>query len=162
MDVIDADDVKQVSWGVLLLFGAMLSLIEILNETGAIAWVVDQLLTAVPLRTLPTPAGVAVLLGAVIFIRLFFSTASACLAVSLPIVLATADPLGVSPLLAALAVVILVGSTSVLPFHMPPVLIVAERGPVGTRDVFTVGLSTLVAALVAIVLAWTFYWPMLD
>nr|WP_192498514.1 SLC13 family permease [Halorussus halophilus] len=160
--ILSSEDVKQLNWGILFLFGAMLSLISVMRDIGAIAFVVDQLLAVVPIGTYSIPIAVAVLLTIILTLRVFFSTASACLAIVLPIVLSLASALGIDGRYLALSVVIVVGSATLLPFHMPPALIVTERGPVTNRDVFVVGVITLAYAVAVIALSWTVYWPLVP
>ncbi len=161
--VVTEQDLREVNWGILLLFGAVLSLIDVLSNTGAMDLLVGSLLGAVPLASLPAWVAIALIVGGVVLFRLLFSTASACLAITLPVTISLAESLQFDPLFAALAVVITVGSTTLLPFHLPTVLIVAEQYPsLRNRDVFTVGVVTLTYAVLVVALSWGLYWPLLG
>jgi len=160
--IITADNVREVNWGILLLFGAVFSHINALSQTGAMDLIIDSLLNLVPLGEFPTWLAVASILAGVLLLRLLFSTASACLAITLPVVISLTSSLGINSLYTAFAVITVVGSTTLLPFHLPPVLIVKEEYPaLRNRDVFTVGLLTLFFAAVFSALSWLVYWPIL-
>lgn len=160
--IITSADVRDVNWGVLLLFGAVFSLIDALTATGAMQLIIQSLLDLIPLETFPAWLALTSILGGVLLLRLVFSTASACLAITLPVTMSLASSLALHPLFTAFSVVIVVASTTLLPFHLPTVLIVKEEYPtLRNRDVFVVGLLALSVSTVAIALSWTFYWPML-
>jgi di/tricarboxylate transporter len=157
--ILEASDIRRVNWNILLLFGAIMSLIAALQSTGALMMVIDAVLDVVPLVTLPTAAAVAMVLAGVVLIRLFFSTASAPLAIMLPVVITVAGTLGVDPLAFSLATVLIVGSTTLVPFHLPPVLLVAEHyKPLRVRDVLVVGLISFAAATVVTAGTWLVVW----
>jgi di/tricarboxylate transporter len=125
--------------------------------------VIDAVLDVVPLVTLPTAAAVAMVLAGVVLIRLLFSTASASLAIMLPVVITVAGTLGVDPLAFTLATVLIVGSTTLVPFHLPTVLLVAEHyEPLRVRDVLVVGLISLAAAAVVTAVTWLVVWPVIG
>lgn len=161
--ILEASDIRRVNWNILLLFGAIMSLIAALQSTGALTMVIDAVLDVVPLVTLPTAAAVAMVLAGVVLIRLFFSTASASLAIMLPVVITVAGTLGVDPLAFTLATVLIVGSTTLVPFHLPTVLLVAEHyDPLRVRDVLVVGLISLAAAAVVTAVTWLVVWPVIG
>ncbi|UWG46330.1 Na+/H+ antiporter NhaD or related arsenite permease [Halanaeroarchaeum sp. HSR-CO] len=160
--VLTEQDLRTVNWGILLLFGAILSLIASLKQTGAMAFLIEWLLGLVPLTTYPVWLAIAIVLFGVVLLRLLFSTASACLAITLPVIITLAETLSIEPLFFAFSTVIIVGSTTLLPFHLPTVLIVNEHySGLHNRDVFFVGLLSLVVASVVTALSWWLYWPML-
>lgn len=161
--IVTTDDIRSVNWDVLLLFGGVFSLTKVLESTGAISAIVDVLLGYVPLQLLSTPVAILTILGFVLVVRLFFSTASACLAATLPVTLSLSTAVGVDPLWLALSTVIVAGSTTLLPFHLPTVLLITESHETPTTmDVFVLGFANLVFAAIAILLAWTVYWPLLG
>ncbi|RLM53427.1 SLC13 family permease [Halobellus sp. Atlit-31R] len=163
IDIITTDDVRAVNWDILLLFGGVFSLTKVMESTGAISALVDVLVRVVPIQLLSQPAAVVAILGFVFAVRLFFSTASACLAATLPVTLSLSAVVGVDPLWLALSAVIVAGSTTLLPFHLPTVLLITEDHTTPTTtDVLALGVANLVFAAVAITLAWTFYWPLLG
>lgn len=162
IEIITAEDVRKVNWGILLLFGAVFSHIDALSQTGAMELIIDSLLDLVPLGGFPMWLAVASILAGVLLLRLLFSTASACLAITLPVVISLTSSLNINSLYTAFSVIIVVGSTTLLPFHLPPVLIVKEEYPaLRNRDVFAVGLLALFSGVIFSTLCWLVYWPML-
>ena len=161
--IVTATDIRAINWEVILLFGGVFSLTKVLESTGAITAVVDSLLAMVPIQLLSTPGAIVTTLGFVFVVRLFFSTASACLAATLPVVLGVSSVIGVDPLSLALSTVIVAGATTLLPFHLPTVLLITESHETPTTtDVFVLGIANVVFAAIAIVLAWTVYWPLVQ
>lgn len=160
--IITPREIRAINWGILLLFGAVFSLIRVLTETGAMDLLVTGLLDAVPLATYSPWLAIAAIIAGVLAVRLLFSTASACLAITLPVAMSLAETIRVDPLLLSFTIVIVVGSATLLPFHLPTVLIAREEyPPLRTRDVLLVGLLALTTSLVVVTLSWLFYWPLL-
>nr|WP_253805956.1 SLC13 family permease [Haloferax sp. Q22] len=160
VDVIDTDDVKGLSWGVLFLIGATLSILDALEATQTIALVVDLLAQFVPFGAFSHWQLVGLLLGFAVAVRVLFSTGSAAIVVILPIVLRFAETFGVTRLYLGLAVLLVVGSTTILPFNTTAVLVSLDRGPLTNRDVTLFGFVTMGLSLVVVTLSWLFYWPL--
>ena len=159
--VIGTEDVRDVSWGIVFLIGAMLSILDVMEATGTLDYVVETLTRAVPFAALAHWQVVAVLLGLAGGIRVLFSTASAAIVVALPIVLEFGDAFGVARVPLALSVLLVVGSTTILPFNTSAVLVSMDRGPLTHRDVVSFGLVTMALSLVVVAASWLFYWPIL-
>lgn len=160
--ILRSADVGRVNWNILLLFGAIMSLIAALQQTGALGAVIDGLVGTIPLATLPPAAAVTVVLVGVGLIRIAFSTGSAALAIVLPVVITLGGALGVEPLWFSLAAVLIVGTVTLLPFHLPTVLLVTEHYPdLGTANIIRVGLLAVTIAAGVIAVSWSVYWPWL-
>jgi di/tricarboxylate transporter len=86
IEIITADDVTEVSWDIIFLIGAMLSILEVMTSTSAIEVVVEALTTIVPFATFSQWQLIAALLLLSVAIRIPFSTGSAAIVVALPIV----------------------------------------------------------------------------
>jgi anion transporter len=158
--VITAEDIAEVNWGIIFLIGAMLSILEVMESTGAITVVVDGLTRAVPFGALAYWQVVAALLAIAVGIRILFSTGSAAIVVALPIVLEFGGTFGVDRLYLALAVLLVVGSTTILPFNTTAVLVSMDRGPLSHRDVASFGLLTMGISIAVAAGAWLVYWPL--
>ncbi|GGN92501.1 MULTISPECIES: SLC13 family permease [Haloarcula] len=158
--VITTEDVTEVSWGIIFLIGAMLSILEVMEATGAIDVVVDVLTRVVPFGALAHWQVVAVLLALAVGIRVLFSTGSAAIVVALPILLEFGGAFGVDRLYLALSALLVVGSTTLLPFNTTAVLISMDRGPLSHRDVASFGLLTMGLSLLVVAVAWVAYWPL--
>ncbi|WP_126663359.1 SLC13 family permease [Haloterrigena salifodinae] len=160
--VITADDIAGVNWGIIFLVGAMLSILDALETTGAIVAIVDVLARWIPFAALAQWQLVAVLLGLAVGIRILFSTGSAAIVVALPIVLELAAVFDVNRLYLALTVLLVVGSTTILPFNTTAVLVSMDRGPLSHRDVASFGLVTMVLAVGVAGVSWLVYWPLVG
>lgn len=158
--IVDRDLIADVSWGILFLIGAMFSILDAMEATGTLDYVVGRLIEVVPFGTMAPWLVVGTLLALAVFIRLWFSTASAAIVVTLPIIMEFGSVLGVDRLYLALSVLIVVGSTTFFPFNTTSVLLSYDKGPLGLRDVLAFGLVTMVHGAVVIVLSWLFYWPL--
>ncbi|MDF9748222.1 SLC13 family permease [Natrinema salsiterrestre] len=158
--VITTEDVSEVSWGIVFLIGAMLSILDAMEATGAITAVVDGLTGWVPFAVLAQWQIVAVLILIAICIRILFSTASAAIVVVLPIVLEFASVFAINQLFLALTVLLVVGSTTVLPFNTTAVLVSMDRGPLSHRDVASFGLVTMALSIAVAIVSWLVYWPL--
>lgn len=158
--IVDRDLIADVSWGILFLIGAMFSILDAMEATGTLDYVVETLIAVVPFGAMAPWLVIATLLALAVFIRLWFSTASAAIVVTLPIIMEFASVLGLNELYLALSVLIVVGSTTFFPFNTTSVLLSYDKGPLGLGDVFAFGLVTMVHGGLVIVLSWLFYWPL--
>jgi sodium-dependent dicarboxylate transporter 2/3/5 len=160
--VLGPEDFSTISWGILFLVGSMLSLIEALEATGTFEWLIEAVSSVVPFDAFGAPTAVAILLAIVVGMRLFFPTGSTCLIVMVPIVISFGRTYDLNVLYLSLSTVLLVGSTVLVPLHLPPSLLAYNRGFVDTREVFVYGLCTLAFAVISVCLAWSLYWPLVE
>lgn len=160
--VITAEDIAETSWGIVFLVGAMLSILDAMETTGAITTVIDTLTREIPFAALADWQIVTVLVALAVGIRVLFSTGSAAIVVALPIVLELAAAVDIDRLYLALTVLLVVGSTTILPFNTAAVLVSMDRGPLSHRDVATFGTVTMLLAIVVAALSWHIYWPLVS
>ncbi|AFO57578.2 sodium/sulfate symporter [Natrinema sp. J7-2] len=160
--VITTDDIAETSWGIIFLIGAMLSILDALQATGAIELVIGVLTRLIPFAALTDWQLVAVLVGLAVGIRTLFSTGSAAIVVTLPIILELAAAFEINRLFLALTVLLVVGSTTILPFNTTAVLVSMDQGPLSNRDIATFGLVTMALAVVVAALSWMIYWPLVS
>lgn len=158
--IITTEDMAEVSWGILFVIGTMFSILDAMEATGTLTYIVESITAVIPFAQLAHWQVVAVLLALAVLIRVFFSTASAAIIVVLPIIIRFGETLGVNRLYLALSVLLIVGSTTILPFNTTSVLLSFDRGPLSNVDVAKFGLVTMVYAAVVIVFAWLIYWPL--
>lgn len=161
IEIITKDDIAEVSWGILFLIGAMFSILEVMQSTGALDVVVNSLLGFIPFGAFNTWQSVGALLALAVVLRVFFSTASAAIVVVLPIILEFGEVLGIDQLFLAFSVLMIIGSTTFLPFNTTAVLLSFDRGPLTSRDVFAFSLVTMAYSILIIVLSWVLYWPLI-
>ena len=157
--IVDRDLIADVSWGILFLIGAMFSILDAMEATGTLDYVVETLIEVVPFAAMAPWLVIATLLALAVLIRSWFSTASAAIVVALPIIMEFASVLGLNRLYLALSVLIAVGSTTFFPFNTTSVLLSYNKGPLGLQEVLVFGLVTMVHGVVVIALSWLFYWP---
>ncbi|WP_241431318.1 SLC13 family permease [Natronococcus amylolyticus] len=162
IQVITAEDVQSMSWGILFVIGAMFSILEVMETTGTLDFIVQSATDLIPFGMMTLWQSVAVLFAIAIVMRSLFSTASAAITVVLPIVIEFGSVLGINQFYLSLSILTIIGSTTFLPFNTTSVLLSFDRGPLSIRDVFIFGCVTMIYAFVVVPLAWLFYWPFID
>ncbi|KOX92678.1 sodium:sulfate symporter [Haloarcula rubripromontorii] len=162
IEVITATDAADVSWGIIFLIGAMLSILDAMQTTGAIQYIVDLLTVLVPFGVLAQWQIIGVLLAIAVGVRVLFSTGSAAIVVALPIVLEFGGEFGINQLYLALAVLLVVGSTTLLPFNTTAVLVSMDHGPLSHRNVATFGTVMMVLSVIVAAGTWLIYWPLVT
>lgn len=135
---------------------------DALESTGALSYLTRTATTALPFASLTHWRVVGLLLVLTAFVRLFFSTGSAALMVTLPLAFEFGGRFGVDRLYLGLGLLPVVGSTSLLPFNATTTLVAFDRGPLSNRTVFSFGLVTMTYALLVTALAWVLYWPLVT
>jgi sodium-dependent dicarboxylate transporter 2/3/5 len=160
--IITKADIAEVSWGILFLIGAMFSILEVMQTTGALDVIVDALLNLIPFAAFNVWQSVGALLALAVVLRAFFSTASAAIVVVLPIILEFGEVLGINQLFLAFSVLLIVGSTTFLPFNTTAVLLSFDRGPLTSRDVFAFSLVTMTYSILIVTASWIVYWPLVN
>jgi di/tricarboxylate transporter len=159
IEILTAADAADVSWGILFVVGAMFSVLDRMEATGALGTIVEAATGAVPFHAMPHWQSAAVLLGVAVCVRVLFSTGSAAMLVVLPVALRIGGEIGLNRLFLALSVVLVVGSTTVFPFNTTAVLVSMEEGPLDGFDVLAFGLVTMAYSLVVVAVSWAVYWP---
>ncbi|WP_435185669.1 SLC13 family permease [Halobellus sp. EA9] len=159
VDILTADEMLDVSWGILFVVGAMFSLLNRMESVDALQFLVQSIGGAIPFYALTSWQSIGVLLLLAACIRAVFSTGSAAILVILPIVLRLGAGLGIDQLSLAFGVLLVVGSTTVFPFNTTAVLVTKEQGPLTTHDVVCFGLVTMVCSIFVVALSWVAYWP---
>ena len=159
IDIVDRELIAEVSWGILFLIGAMFSILEVMETTGTLDLLISVLIETIPFNAMAPWLVIGTLLAIAVFIRVWFSTASAAIVVTLPIIMEFGAVLGINQLFLALSVLIIVGSTTFFPFNTTSVLLSYDRGPLNLREVLGFGLVTMVHGTVIIGISWQFYWP---
>lgn len=160
--IVTGDDMTTISWGIIFVFGTMFSLLGVLESSGVLSWVIGNAEQALPFGALPHWQTVALLLALAFVVRLFFSTASASLLVLFPVMLRFADTFDINALFLSLSLLMVVGCSTVFPFNTTTVLLTYDKGPMSSIDVMVTGLITTGYAILAIVLCWTLYWPLVT
>jgi len=143
---LDAEDVKSISWDVLLLIAGGLSLGVAISDTGLAEWIVAQLPTE-GLGPIAIAMGLAYL--ATVLSNLMSNTAAAN--VILPIALAL---LGTGQAHLVIPVALAASAAMCLPISTPPNAIVYGTGQLKTADLLSAGVVIGVVAPL-VVISWT-------
>jgi anion transporter len=159
--IITAEDISDISWGIVFLLGAMLSLLDVMRSVDALDRIVDAMVFVVPSDG-PTVVAFAAVFGVAIGVRAAFSSSAATFVVLFPIVLEFAEAFGFDPLFTALGLMVVMMTTVPFPFNLAPVLVAYDEGPLSLTEVFGLGLLTLSLAVVVVVGSWAVYWPFVD
>jgi di/tricarboxylate transporter len=159
--VLSATDFKEISWGIIFLVGAMLSVLNAMEDLGAIELIADFLFMYVPIDfNIIFLVGILLLFAAAI--RTIFSSLAAAIAILLPILLEFASVLELNQLYLSLSLMLVLVSTSLLPFNISTVLLAHERGPLNLREVFLLGCMTMAFSFLVVFVSWLFYWPAIE
>ena len=156
-----ADINSGVNWGVVLLYAAAISLGVEMKETGAAEWVAQSFIGLLT----PFGAGHGVgLMAAVAVLTTAVTntmTAGAAVAVLGPVVLKTASVSGDDPLTIGFITAISSAFAYITAAAHPAFTIIYASGYLKARDFFRAGWRMTLASIVLLMLAATFYWPLI-
>ena len=151
-----------VNWGVVLLYAAAISLGVEMKETGAAEWLAQSFLAAIaPLGADSGPglwAAISVLTAGITNTM----SAGAAVAVLGPIVLNIAQVSGESPIIMGFVTAIASAFAYLTVAGQPASTIVYASGYLHPTDFLVAGWRMLVVSIPLLMLAATFYWPLLE
>jgi solute carrier family 13 (sodium-dependent dicarboxylate transporter), member 2/3/5 len=150
-----------VNWGVVLLYAAAISLGVEMKETGAAEWVAQSFINMLA----PFGAGHGVGLWAAVAVLTTAvtntMTAGAAVAVLGPVVLKTASVSGDDPLIVGFITAIASAFAYITAAAHPAFTIIYASGYLKAKDFFRAGWRMTLASIVLLMLAATFYWPLI-
>ena len=153
---------QELGWSVFIVVATSLSLSQALVTTGAASWFAQTFVSGAGMLN-DSPLILLLALSAVAaVVRVMMPNIAAYLAFLIPIVAAAAGPLGLSPLLCGLAVVVVGDSIVYYPASATASIIIFQRANIPGAEVFRFGLVmtvVTVAVLFAIVLP---YWNLIG
>ncbi|CAN5727160.1 DASS family sodium-coupled anion symporter [soil metagenome] len=157
--VVSWEEVLDIQWGSVFLFGASLSLAFALRDTGGAEWLGERMLGAgaVSLAHLGAVAGVLAVAALMLVYQLAFAGSTPAAATLLPVLIAGSGALGVPVATVGVTVALAGLATFVLPSQAMSNLVTYETGLYTARDLRRVGLLlTLVflAILGAVAALW--------
>ncbi len=157
--VISWTEALDISWSSVFMFGASLSLALALRDTGAAAWVGEQLFGAgvSEVARLAAVAGVLSVAGIMLVFQLAFAGSTPAAATLLPILLAASGALQLPEEVIGMTVALAGLATFILPSQAMSNLVTYETGLYDARDLLRIGaLLTLVflAILAAVTVLW--------
>ena len=151
-----------VNWGVVLLYGAAISLGIEMKDTGAAKWVAESFLAA--LSPLGANEGFGLWAAVSVLTTAVTNTMSngAAVAVLGPIVLNMADVAGESPILVGFITAVSSAFAYLTVVGTPACTIVYASGYLKTTDFLAVGWKMALTSMVIMLLGAWFYWPLLG
>ncbi|MBM76705.1 MAG: hypothetical protein CMK59_14960 [Proteobacteria bacterium] len=148
---------KYVNWGVALLYGGAIAVGAAVHQTGAAAWVIDQMLPSTGL----SPFVLFLTVGAIAAFFTELVSNSAVIAVLLPVLLALCEPTGLNPRAVTMLAPIAAGLAFVLPTSTPAMAMVFGVGYLRTRDTIP-GILITIGTLFFLALSAYFWWPLIG
>jgi sodium-dependent dicarboxylate transporter 2/3/5 len=153
---------SNVNWGVVLLYGAAISLGVQMKETGAALWIADHFLAT--LEPLGASSGVPLWIGISFLTTAVTNTMSngAAVAVLGPITLNLATAAGESPILLGFITSISSSFAYLTIIGTPAMTIVYASGYLKPSDFIKVGIRMVLMSTTVLILAAYFYWPLIG
>jgi anion transporter len=155
----------KIDWGTILLFGAGISLGELLLKTGAALWLAKSVLGGLGLGVLPAGVMMMVMVIPLTIIRFAFASITAATAALLPTVIGFLLSLN-NPSLPMWGMTFIstmcVYMAFVLPVNAPQAMIPYSTDTFEVKDMMRIGIPTTIAALVLIVIFTQTYWHWLG
>lgn len=151
-----------VNWGVVLLYGAAISLGQQMQATGAAGWVAERFLDVLSPVGLGT--GIGLLAAIMILTTTLTNTMSngAAVAVLGPVVLSIAVEAGVNPLAAGFVTALASSFAYFTIIGTPASTIVHSSGYLAAPDFMRVGWRLGLMSFIMLMLFATLYWPLLG
>jgi solute carrier family 13 (sodium-dependent dicarboxylate transporter), member 2/3/5 len=148
--------VSQVNWGILLLFGAGLTLAEALRETNVITDITQVILASV--NDLPPLALAATIFCITVLLRIGMSNMLGLIATFMPVVINLGQSVGINPVWIGL-ITLFASSVTFLPAQSPPGLITYAYGFYSSSDLIKSGMGLALVMFVLTLFSAFFYWP---
>jgi sodium-dependent dicarboxylate transporter 2/3/5 len=150
---------KRITWGIMFVYGAAITMGIALMETGAAEWIAKNFLTI-----MPTNEPFALLFGVVVLSMILtnFMSDGAASSILAPISITLAVLAGFNPRLFAMATAIPCTFSFLTIFGTPPNLIAYETGYLRMRDLAKAGIIIAFIAVFVLYLLTKYYWPMIG
>lgn len=157
--VIDWKDmVDYINWGVILMYGGAIVIATSITKTGATTWLAELLLANLYLTPLLFILVIALLTG---FLTEGISNVAA-VAIMIPLAFSIGDIVGLNPVAVTMLVALPGGLAFCLPMGTPPNAIAFSSGFYRTSEVARIGIILNLVSVLVILLAATFYWPLVN
>jgi len=151
----------KVDWGTILLFGAGISLGEMLLKTGAALWLAKSALGGLGLGSMPVAMMMMVISIALVAIRFAFASITSATAALVPTVIGfllslnnPSLPMWGMTFISTLCVYI----AFILPVNSPQAMIAYATNTFEVKDMVKIGIPTTIAAILLLVLFTYTYW----
>lgn len=157
--VLTIEDLEQIPWNIVLLFGGAMSIGFCLWETGAASWMAVQWL-----GVLQHAGWFVFVMGIALFVMMMtnFIMNVAAIAISLPVALVIAPYLGVAPEVVFFASLVTAGMPFLLLVGAAPNAIAYESKQFTTGQFFVAGVPASVLLLIVLAVFVRFIWPLMG
>jgi solute carrier family 13 (sodium-dependent dicarboxylate transporter), member 2/3/5 len=156
---------KRIDWNSILLFGAGISMAEMLTKTGGAAWLSKVAFVESGMGGLSVTVLAIVIFVVVFFVRFCFTSITSCLTAITPAIIGFLISLHRPDLPITgivLGVALIAQCLSIIPVTSAPAMIAYGAGGFTTRDMMRLGLPLAVIMYGLIVLFMLTYWPLVG
>jgi len=157
--ILTIDDLEQIPWNIILLFGGAMCIGFCLWQTGAASWIAINWLTM-----LQNAGWFLFVIGIAFFVLVMTNLIMnvAAIAISLPVALVLAPYLGVAPEVILFASLATAGMPFLLLVGAAPNAIAYESKQFSTGQFFTAGIPASILLMVVLTIFVKFIWPMMG
>lgn len=156
---------KRIDWNSILLFGAGISMAEMLTKTGGAAWLSKVAFVESGMGRLSVTMLAIMIFVVVFFVRFCFTSITSCLTAITPAIigfLVSLNNPGVPIVGIVLGVAVIAQCLAIIPVTSAPAMIAYGAGGFTTRDMIRLGLPLAVIMYGLIVLFMFSYWPLVG
>jgi di/tricarboxylate transporter len=156
---------KRLDWTSILLFGAGISMAEMLTKTGGAQWIGKVAFVESGMGALSISALAIMIFIVMFFVRFCFTSITSCLAAVSPAIigfLVSLDNPNVPITGIVLGASLVAQCTAILPVTSAPAMIAYGAGGFTTRDMMRIGIPLAVVMYALIVVCMFTYWPMIG
>jgi sodium-dependent dicarboxylate transporter 2/3/5 len=157
--ILDTDDLEQVPWNIILLFGGAMSIGYCLYETGAAQWLAINWLTM-----FENSHWFVFIMGLSVFVLFMtnFIMNVAAISISIPVALVIAPYLGVAPNVVLFSALVVAGMPFLLLVGAAPNAIAYDSKQFTSGEFFLYGLPASVLLLIAVAFSVLVLWPLMG
>ena len=149
---------EHVNWSIILMYGGAICLGEVMSQSGAALWLAKRTFEG---TTHSAPLFLLIVAALCTLLTTFMSN-SAAIAVLLPPALSMCDTYGISPSMAAMAVILPSNFAFMLPVGTPASAIAYSSRFISVGEMIRTGSILSLLGLVAFATLLFFYWPMIG
>ena len=149
---------RYVNWGIVLLYGGAIAIGAALDQTGAMAWVVERTMPSGGMGPVAALATIAVLS----FALSELVSNAAVIALALPAVLAITPILGLDPRVVTILMPVAAGFALSMPTSTPAMAMVYGTGYLKVRRVLVTGLPLSIVGVAVLTAFALLVWPLLG
>lgn len=159
LKILTIDDLEEVPWNIVLLFGGAMSIGFCLWQTGAATWLAIEWL-----GLLQNASAFVFVMGIAFFVMIMTNLIMnvAAIAISMPVALVIAPYLGVAPEVVLFASLVTAGMPFLLLVGAAPNAIAYESKQFSTGEFFTAGVPASIILMIVLALFVHFIWPVMG